>query len=127
MTVPGKDTEERDSRIVRSRPLGVVSLLLVALGAIVLVFDTAWVGLVLIVIGAFLLYCATTFPYQRGPVEWRWRLFGDKGVDLSYKGGLTDPVTGVDEANGELPKPSRRARLRRRLRQRFRSRGSAED
>jgi hypothetical protein len=131
-----KDTEERRSRIERSRPILVTGAGLVVLGVVAFFVVSPWLGLVLIGFGLVTLFVWLKFPYLHGEFEFT---LGGKGFRVGYRGRLTDPQRGVREADEKpsgaperparpvIVRASRPRRLRRLLRWRPRNRGSAGD
>jgi hypothetical protein len=122
---PRKDTEERKSRVTRSRPILVVGVALVGGGIVAAFLKDVGVAVTLIVLGVFVLLLWMVFPYLQGQIELS---LSGKGFRAGFRGVLTDPVTGVAEANDEPTDPPAPppGRLRKLIRWRPRSKGSAE-
>jgi hypothetical protein len=122
MNEPAITPEERRSRIERSRMLLYVGFFLLALGVACLFLAGPKTGVAFLVLGSIVIAFWTAFPYLRG-------------FDLSATrlvGQMSDPKGGVEELTEPEGRPvepqqGQSRRLRRLLRWRPRSRGSAPD
>jgi hypothetical protein len=124
---PEKDTEERRSRIERSRWALALTAILVTAGLVFFAVDLPTPGAAALAAGVFVFLIWMFFPYLRGHFELE---IGGDTFSARFRGGLTDPVTEVpsatEESEEEPPAPQPPGRLRKLLRWLPQNRGSAE-